>query len=104
MEIPIAVSKDTKQSRVNTSSFPHSAHGLILARKSEDEAPRWGSGILVGANIVLTAAENVYDDEKPTRKRYAHIKFILGANGDETPFGEIEVDQVFAPEDYDKNE
>lgn len=84
----------------NTSSFPHSVHGVILVKKSEDDVPRWGSGILVGPDIVLTAAHNVYDDEKPIRKRYPSIKFIPGVNGDEAPFGEIEVDSVFAPDDY----
>ena len=100
MEIPVETNNDTKQGHANTISFPQSVHGLILARKSEEEAPRWGSGILVGANIVLTAAQNVYDDEKPIRKRYPLIKFIPGAHGDETPFGEVEVDEVFAPQDY----
>ena len=69
-------------------------------RFKEDGTPMWGSRVLIGTNIVLTAAHNVYNDEKPFRKRYSHIKFIPGANEDEAPFGEIEVDQVFAPEEY----
>ena len=91
---------DTRQRYINTSSFPQSVHGAIITKKTEDGPPMWGSGVLIGTNIVLTAAHNVYDDEKPTRKRYPYVKFIPGVNGDEAPFGEIDVDQVFAPEDY----
>ena len=59
-----------------------------------------GSGFLIEPHIVLTAAHNVYDNEKPLKKRYSDIKFIPGAEGVEIPFGEIEVDYVFTPESY----
>lgn len=91
------------QGKIKTSTFPQSAHGLIIARKSEHEAPRWGSGMLVGSDLVVTAAHNVYFDEGPVRKRYPFIKFIPGANGDQAPYGEIEVDFVFASENYINN-
>ena len=96
----IASTKDTIQRYKNTCSFPQSVHGVIIVKQTEDGTPMWGSGVLIGTNIVLTAAYNIYDDEKPIKKRYPCIKFIPGANGDEAPFGEIEVDQVFAPEDF----
>ena len=49
---------------------------------------------------MLTAAHNIYDEQKPIRKRYPFLKFIPGANGGEAPFGEIEVEDIFAPEEY----
>ena len=57
------------------------SYGIILSKNS---------GFLIGPHIVLIAAHNVYDNEKPLRKRYSDIKCILGTNGVEIPFGEIE--------------
>lgn len=87
----------------NTSCFPQSALGVIIFKTFENEIPRKGSGILVGPDIVFTAAYNVYDNGKPIRKKYPYIRFIPGANGGEAPFGEIEVDDVFVSENYLNN-
>ena len=94
------LSKNERQRNTNTSEFPQSVHGVVLVQKSENEPSQWGSGFLIGPDLVLTAARNVYDDEKPMRNRHSQIKFIPGANGDEAPYGEIEVIHVFAPENY----
>ena len=87
-----------------TNAFPESAHGIVIIKKSENDTPRWGSGVLVGPDTVLTAAHIVYDDEKPIRKRYPYIRFIPGANEDEAPFGEIEVEDVYVHKDYLNND
>lgn len=59
---------------------------------------KWGSGVMIEPHLVLIAAHNAYDNQKPIRKRYPCIKFIPGANGNGAPFGEIEAQDVFAPE------
>src|SRR5690606_38621088 len=68
------------------------------------EAVCRGSGILIGPDIVLTAASNIYDNQKPVRKRYPYLKFILGANNDKVTFGEIEIEDVCVPEGYINHE
>ena len=86
---------------MSTTSFPQSANGVVIIKEPENESTmKWGSGMLIGPDLVLTAAQNVYDGQKPTRKKYPYIKFIPRANGDETPFGEIEVQDVFASEKF----
>ena len=93
-------SQGTRQSSTNISTPAQSAHGTIIVRKSKDDAPIWGSGTLIGLDLVLTAAHLVYGNEKPIRKSYPLIKFIPGIDGDGAPFGEIEVDHVIATEDF----
>ena len=97
-------SNDKKQSFSKTSIFPQSAIGLVIVKNSEDDdTVKWGHGVMIGPDIVLTAAHNVYDDEKPIRMKFPHIKFVPGATGDEAPFGEIEVEEVITTESYIKN-
>ena len=50
--------------------------------------------------MVWTAAHNVYNEQKPIRKRYPYIRFIPGANEHYAPFGEIEVEDISAPNEY----
>ena len=94
--------RDKRQSFPKTNVFPQSAFGIVIVNKSEDDTAKWGTGVLIGPDIVLTAAYNVYDDEEPVRKRFPYIKFAPGATGDEAPFGEIEVEEVIATESYVK--
>lgn len=93
---------DEKQKFCTTTAFPQSAHDIIIIKESENNysEAKWGSGVLIGPDIVLTSAHNVYDDSKPIKKRYPYIKIIPGVNGDEVPFGEIDVEDVFAPDSY----
>ena len=93
----------TRTRIINRITFPYSAHGIIIIKKSENDTPRWGPGVLVGPDTVLTAAHIVYDDEKPIRKRYPYIRFIPRTDGNEAPFGEIEIEDVYAPKDYLNN-
>ena len=84
-----------------TTSFPQCTHGMVIIKESESETTmKWGSGVLIGPDLVLTAAHDVYDNQKPVRKKYPYIRFIPGANGDEAPFGEIEVQDMFVPEKF----
>ena len=39
---------DKKQDHMNKCFFSQSAHGIILSKNSENEAPRMGSGFLIG--------------------------------------------------------
>ena len=48
-----------------------------------------------GSKLDLILYYQLYDNEKPLRKRDSDIKFISGAN-----FGGIKIDHLFAPESY----
>ena len=101
----IASDENPKERETITTSFSQSANGVVIIKESKSETiMKWGSGVLIGPDLVLTAAQNVYDNQKPTRKKYPYIKFIPGANGDEAPFGEIEVEEAFASEKYINNQ
>ena len=89
-----------KRQKFNIRSFPQNAFGIVMAKKSEDDKVIWGSGIMIGPDLVLTAAPNVYDDEKPIRKKFPYIKFIPGMDREKVPFGEIEIEDVFVTESY----
>lgn len=97
--------EDGSRRHIITNGFPQSFHGVVIAKESEDSSNvQWGSGVMIGPDIVLTAAQNVYNDEKPIRKKYSCLKFIPAANGFEAPFDEIEVEEIFVPESYINNE
>ena len=59
-----------------------------------------GTGVMVGPDIVYTAAHNVYDNSTPVRKRSSNIKFTPGMNGDLAPFGVIDVKDIYVPNAY----
>jgi V8-like Glu-specific endopeptidase len=96
---PLNSVKDKRERYFKTKSFPQSAIGVVLIKHSENETT-WGTGVMIGPDIVLTAAHNVYNDAEPVRKKYANIKFIPGINGNEAPFGEIKIEDIYAPEAY----
>ena len=91
--------KDKRIRYEDTSNFPQSAIGIVLV-ELDDGRVFWGTGIMVGPDIVYTAAHNVYDNSKPARKKYSNIKFLPGINGDVAPFGKAEIEDIYASEAY----
>lgn len=79
--------------RVN---YPFSAHGVVT--RSSEESTFWGSGVLIGPNLVLTAAFNLWDQRN--NRYYPKIQFIPGINGDKPPFGVIEAVEMFVSDAY----
>jgi V8-like Glu-specific endopeptidase len=82
----------------NPSAWPYSVHGRLLT--SCERHTYIGSGILIGPELVLTAAQNVY-------KRYFNrevdknsMKFLPGMNGSYCPFGLIEVAEIYYPKRF----
>lgn len=94
-------SMSKSQCITKTKVFPQSSHGVVIGRDSSQEAiPKWGTGILIAPDLVLTAAHIICDDEKPIRNKKSYLRFIPGVCGNEAPFGEIEVEDVFVPEGF----
>ena len=90
--------KETRTRFQDTSSFPYSVHGLVRAELGNGSYVT-GTGILIGANLVLTAAHNVYDYQE-TKEKYAKIEFIPGINDHATPFGVFTVIESYVPDEY----
>ncbi len=82
----------------NTSVFPYSVHGIVRANVGKENYIT-GSGILIGSNLVLTAAHNIYDCNG-TKEKYSKIEFIPGINEQEIPFGIFEVVESYVPDDF----
>lgn len=74
--------------------WPFSPIGLVKNEKGN------GTGTLIGSNIVLTCAHNVYDNKKNIN--YKNLIFYPAING---PFnhGETRVKSVYFPNDYKSN-
>ena len=83
-----------------TNTFPRSVHGVIKIETSNANECFWGTGIMIGPELVLTAAHNLYDDQKPHRKKYSRISFYPAMNEDEAPFGKFDVDEFYVPASY----
>lgn len=82
----------------NPTVWPYSVHGRLLT--SCQGHTYIGSGILIGPQLVLTAAQNVY-------KRYSNrevdknsMKFLPGMNGSYCPFGLVEVVEIYYPKRF----
>lgn len=95
-------SNDKRVRFTTTDVFPHSVHGIVISSKP-DGTSIWGTGVMIAPDIVLTAAYNLYNDEKPIRNPYQNIKFIPGLNGKQAPFGSFDAFEVYAPEDFVNN-
>ena len=88
----------------DTASFPNSIHGVVKIYK-EDGGTSWGTGIMIGLDLVLTAAHNIYDIKN--KKKHEKIEFIPGMNGIQAPFEILKVRDSYIPQEYvegDRNE
>jgi len=85
-----------------TEEWPYSVHGVVAMTFNGHTA--WGTGTLIGPNIVLTAGHNLYDHTHrcvPDRKS---IQFLPAINGQVLPFGAVEVEQYFISPEFVKED
>ncbi|KAF2077152.1 hypothetical protein CYY_001537 [Polysphondylium violaceum] len=66
---------------LDDSLWPHSAHGRLII-SCRDSKTLYGSGVIVGPNMILTAAHNLFDSSSSVGNWPESISFI--ANGDKT--------------------
>ena len=85
----------------DTSSFPYSVHGIVKIDLGNGSY-RTGTGILIGTDLVLTAAHNIYDC-KSSKEKYSNIEFIPGMNEQEMPFGIFKGVESYVPEEFLKS-
>ena len=96
----VVTNHEKRKSFFQTNLFPQSAFGLVIVKNSANDTVKWGSGVMIGPDIVLTSAHILYYDEKPDKKIFPHVKFVPGATGNEAPLGEFEVEHVISTEHY----
>lgn len=74
--------------------WPYCLFGFIEANGCE------GSGVLVGPNLVLTAAHVIYDNKTNKEEPLDSIYFFPGRNGEQKPFGKVGVKGIVYPTKY----
>ncbi|CAK9253791.1 unnamed protein product [Sphagnum jensenii] len=92
----------------DTSSFPYSVHGIVKVNFLCGSYST-GTGILIGPDLVLTAAHNIYGCRCPNkegehidckREEYPIIQFIPGINEDRWPFGSYKIVKSYVPDEF----
>lgn len=81
-----------------TEKWPYSVHGVVAMKFANGTA--WGTGTLIGPNIVLTAGHNLYDYER--RIFSENLQYLPAMNGKLLPFGMPRVVKHFVHPDYVK--
>ncbi|MBY0293129.1 MAG: trypsin-like serine protease [Alphaproteobacteria bacterium] len=94
---------DKRRKKIDNIEWPYSAHGRISMAFKLGNC--WGSGTLVGPNLVLTAGHNIrmirpdkgiIDEDTDINS----IRFFPGANGSALTFGEVKVIRTFLSPRY----
>ncbi len=96
----IVSAKDGRTKVEKPAKWPNSVHGVVSFKFNG--AVHWGTGTMIGPNVVLTAGHNLYSHKY---KAYAeNPQFLPGMNGCVLPFGLIEVEQYYVSPRYIKDE
>jgi V8-like Glu-specific endopeptidase len=85
--------EDGRKSVSRTDEWPFSAFGVVTMEFDGRECS--GTGTLIGSNIVLTAAHNLYSHK--SRSFAKNVRFIPAMNGNSAPFGVSKVTKYFTP-------
>jgi Ran GTPase-activating protein 1 len=86
----------------STTTWPHSVQGRLVARVGKRRL--LGSGTIIGPQLVLTCAHNVYSRDTGIALDKKKISFYPGMNGLLVPFGVHKVIEAYYPEEYKDNE
>jgi len=95
---------DLRKQVLRTDEWPHSVHGVVSMCFPGESLPSWGTGTLIGPNVVLTAGHNLYDFKKKVYAELKSLQFLPRMNGQFLPFGLTTVEQYFVSPDYIKEE
>ena len=92
--------QDKRERIENTEVWPNSVHGLVhsLYQNGINNLELWGTGTMIGLNLVITAAHNLYNHD--LEKEATCVKFYPGLNGKRAHFNEIEVKKFYYPDDF----
>jgi len=86
---------DLRRQVTETEKWPNSVHGVISL-----EGGSWGTGTLIGPNIVITAGHNLYSLDEETYADINSMRFLPGAHQRGLPFGKIKVQHYCVSPEY----
>jgi len=92
---------DGRTQVLDTAKWPHSVHGVLIYKV--ENITTWGTGILIGPHVVLTAGHNLYNYETKGFTDVKSLQFLPGMNGQVLPFGLVEVKKYFVSPSYIKD-
>jgi V8-like Glu-specific endopeptidase len=78
----------------DTATWPYSVQGRIVSEYCI------GSGTMIGPQVVLTCAHNIWVRECMQEVDKESMKFYPAKNGNEQPFAEARILEVYYPEEY----
>ena len=55
---------------------------------------------MIGPDLVLTAAHNLFSESDRTKEKYTKVEFIPGINEGLTPFGVFKVVESYVPDEF----
>lgn len=94
-----APTKDRRIKVENTQYWPFSVHGRLISTCEGDSY--LGSGTIIGSQLVLTAAHNVYIRKHAQAIDKDSIKFMPAMNGFACPYGKLEIAEIYYPKEYE---
>ena len=89
--------QDGRQLILDTTQFPHSAHGLVLMQFPGGQDPYFGTATMIASRIAITAGHNLVDEDG---KLPDNIQFLPARNGKILPFGETKVVAYYVSQEY----
>jgi len=97
-ESVVSAGEDQRVQILRTAQWPNSVHGVVSSKFRDHIV--WGTGILIGPNIVLTAGHNLYSHDSQIFAELSSLQFLPGVNGALLPFGFVEVEKYFVSPAY----
>lgn len=82
----------------DTSQWPYCAHGVVEVWSGNSS--NWGTGTMIGPNLVLTAAHNLYNTR--SKQKMDKVFFIPARNGQEEPFGRVQASKFYITKKYEE--
>ena len=93
---------DGRTQVLTTAKWPNSVHGVLVFK--HNNITTWGTGILIGPHVVLTAGHNLYNYKRKEYVEVQSMQYLPGMHGQILPFGVVEVEKAFVSPNYIKNE
>jgi len=94
MKKTLLSAQDRQEQVQKAAEWPNSTHGLFTIKFGKNIC--WGTGVMTGPNIVLTAAHNLNDYQLETYTDLVSMRFSPGVNDDDQAlFGSVEVGECF---------